>query len=404
MPAGMQDTSNLSSSIRTKYANKYIEAADYSRVYDRYAAPIGKEGVEQASFLANAVQVNFLSDMAIGTSTVSEAIDVVPQSLREATATISPTSRWGALQWSELIDLKAYTNYGEQRMKLLGKNQAETVDLLAQAQALQGGFLQRAAARNSLDAGTTGHRLTDTVFSIIDAKLQSAKCPAYVDGSRSMYFATMHPYAFHDIRLGGNVVSVAQYQDKGIILNFELGQVGPFKLIVTPWAKVFWGAGAANASAIETTLAASATANLALAKTIEVADATNIDQGDSLLVGTHETGNTHYETNERVVVQSVSGTTITIIGEGANGGLRFDHAVGEAVSNDDSVFPVVFGGPASLAKLYDSGVGEYGTIVGPKLDGIVDQFATVGWKWYGNYGRWVESWLIRGEFASSLEA
>ena len=41
----------------------------------------------------------------------------------------------------------------------------------------------------------------------------------------------MDPYVFHDIREGGNVDSIGLYQDKGIHLNFELGQVGPFRLL-----------------------------------------------------------------------------------------------------------------------------------------------------------------------------
>ncbi len=401
MPGNIQTTSNLSSSIRTKYASKYIEAAQFARFYDRLATPIGKEGVEQASFLANSVQVNFLSDMPPGTSTLSQLQDVTPTVLGEATATISPTSRWGLLQWAEAIELMAYTNYGETRFRVLGKNQAESVDLLAQIAALQGGVVHRAAARASLDAGTAGHRLTDTVISIIDAKLQSLKCPAYIEGNRGMWLALMHPYVFHDIRLGGNIVSVAQYQRADIALNFELGSVGPFKLVSSAWAKSFWSAGADNTSNIATTLNG---AVAALAKTIVVADATNIDVGDYLSIGTEETANTFYETNERVLATTVSGTTIGVAGEGANGGLRFAHDSGVAVRNADTVFPVAFGGPYSLAKLYDSGVGEYGELVGPRRSGSLDQFGHIGWKYYGDYGRWVESWILRGEFASSLEA
>jgi len=402
MPAGnVQTTTNLSSSIRTKYASKYLEAAQFARLYDRLATPVGKQGVEQASFLGNAIQVNFLSDMPPGTSTLSQLQDVTPTVLGEATASISPTSRWGLLQWAEAIELMAYTNYGETRFKVLGKNQAESVDLLAQAQALQGGRIQRAVARTSLDAGTAAHRLTDTVISIVDAKMQTLKCPAYIEGNRGMWLAIMHPYVFHDLRLGGNIQSVAVYQKPEIALNFELGQVGGFKLLSSAWAKTFWGGGAANGTAIEDTLNGSVAA---LAKTIVVTSGASMAQGQSYLIGTHETGDTHYETNERVECISVSGTTIGIAGEGANGGLRFAHASGEAVSNDDSVFPVVFGGPYSLAKLYDESIGEYGEIVGPRKGGSLDQFGHVGWKYYGNYGRWVESWILRGEFASSLEA
>jgi hypothetical protein len=364
---------------------------------------MGREGVETDAFLGNSVQVNFLGDMAPGTSTISEVSDVVPSVLRDATATIDPTSRWGALMWAEALELKAYTNYGEERFRILGKNQAESVDLLAQAQALAGSNIYRAAARGSLDAGTSGHRLTDTVFSEIDAEMQTLRCPMYpnVGAGRSMWNAVMPPSAYHDVRLGGNVVSVAQYQDKRIILNFELGEVGPFRLVSNPWAKVFYAAGAANGTDIDTTLAASADA---LDKTVTVSSATSIAVGQRILIGTTETADTHYETNEMVKVGSIASTVITIVGSGANGGLRFDHANGVEFTNADPVYPVVFGGPASMAKLYDLGTGEFGQIVGPKIDGTLDQFKSIGWKFYGNYGRWVESWLLRGEFASILDA
>ncbi len=399
----IQTTSNLSNAIRTKYGNIYIQAAMFNRVYDMFATPIGREGVENDAFLGNSVQVNFLGDMAPGTSTISEVSDVVPSVLRDATATISPTSRWGALMWAEALELKAYTNYGEERFRILGKNQAESVDLLAQVQALTGTNIFRAAARGSLDAGTAGNRLTDTIFSEIDAEMQALRCPMYVDvgNGRGMWNAVMPPSAYHDVRLGGNVVSVGTYQDKRVIINFELGEIGPYRLMSNPWAKVFYGAGAANTTNIDTTISASADA---LDKTVTVASASNLAVGMRILIGTTETGDTHYETNELVKIGKIASTTISVIGSGANGGLRFDHASGVEFTNADPVYPVVFGGPASMAKLYDLSIGEFGQIVGPKIDGTLDQFKSIGYKFYGNYGRWVESWLMRGEFASILDA
>lgn len=397
----IQTTSNLSNAIRTKYISDYIRSAEYTRVYDQFAEPVGKQGVEEAAFLGNQIDVNFLSDMEPGTSTISEVQDVVPSALRDATASITPTSRWGALQWAEGLELKAYTDYGKRRFEVLGKNQAESIDLLAQAAALQGTNIFRAAARASLDAGTSGHNLTDTILSEIDAEMQALHVPSYPVGGRSMWNAVMPPAAYHDIRLGGNVVSVAHYQDKRIVLNFELGEVGPFRLISNPWAKVFLGAGADNASSVDTTLNGAVNA---LDKTIIVDSASNISVGDKMMIGTEETGDTHHETNEQVRVGSVDGTTIGVIGAGANGGLRFDHADGVAVRNADNVYPVAFGGPSSLAKLFDLGIGEFGQVVGPKVDGTLDQFKSIGWKFYGDYGRWVESWVLRGEFSSSLDA
>ncbi len=394
----------LSNSIRTLYMEKYIEAADFERLYDQLAVPVEKSGVEQATFLGNTVQAIFLSDLPPSTIAISQVADVAPKALRDAIVTITPTSRGDAIQWAEAIELKAYTNYGESRFKAIGKAQSESVDLLAQAAALQGGNVWRYAARANLDAGTAAYRLTDAVMSEVSTILQTQKCPYFlVPNGERRWTATMAPAVYHDLRTATNILAVGQYQQGRIVLNFELGEVGPFKLIVSAWSKVFSAAGADNGTVVATTLASDATA---LGTQIVVSSATSITVGDWLTIGTEETGNTFQELNERVRVSDnySSGVTVDIIGEGANGGLRFDHASGTAVRNADSVYPVAFGSPYSLAKIFDKSIGEYGTVVGPERTGLLKQFASLGYKWYGNYGRWVESWILRGEFASSQEA
>lgn len=399
----IETTTSLSNAIRTRYISDYIEAAKMQRLYDLYAAPVERWNVERDAGLGSSVLVNFLSDMTPGTSTISQSVDVTPQVLEDATASITPTSRGEALQWTEALDISVYTDYGAKRYAAVGKNMMESVDILARDAVLQGGFKAPGTARASLDAGTATDRLVDSAMHKAATLLQSMKVPAFVGNGRPQWFATMHPDAYYDLFSAGNIISIANYQDKEIWFNAELGQFGPFKLIVSPWAKVFGGAGADNASNAATTLATAATA---LDKTIVVAADTNITVGTYLTIGTEETGSTHYPTNELVRVSSLtaSGTTVTIIGEGANGGLRFAHPVGTPVRNADNVYPVAYGGPASIAKLYDAGTGEYGQVVGPKKDGILDQFATLGWKWYGGYGRWVESWILRGEYSSSVQA
>jgi len=399
----IQTTSNLSSSIRTLYSDRYVRGAKLQRLYDQMAAPISQQGVEKAARLGNTVQVNFLSDMDPGVTAISETADVTPQTLREATATISPTSRGEAIQFSEELIIDVFTDYTAAAYEAVGKNQMESVEVLAIASALQGGLVLRAAARASLDAGTSGHRLSDTAMSEAEIMLRTLKCPGFMEGNSPSWFAIVHPAAYHDLLRGGNVVSIAQYHMGRIILANELGRLGAFRLIVSPFAKVFGSAGIDNASNGATTLSSAANK---LAKQIVVASETNLTAGDWLTIGTEETANTFYPTNERVRVSAdyVSGTTIDIIGEGANGGLHYDHASGVAVRNADSVFPVAYGGPVSIAKLFDAVTGEFGESVGPKKSGLLDQFNSLGWKFWGGYGRWVESWVLRGEYSTSLEA
>jgi len=401
MGTGITQTTTLANSIRTQYLADYIDGAEQRKVYDQLATPIGRNMSELIR--GSSVQVEFLSDLAPATVAISQVTDVTPVTMTDAVASVTPTSRANAIQDSELLLIQAYTDYKAKRYARVGENMQESIDLLAQYQALTGGLSYSAAARASLDAGTAGNRLGAASFSMVDSALMNARCPFYLTKIGGRWAAIMHPDAFYDLRNDSNILAVGQYQLAEIVLNYELGEYGNFKLVVTPFAKVFGGAGADNATNVATTLS---TAAVELAKTIVVASATNITVGRYLTIGTEETGSTHYETNERVRVSSayVSGTTVDIIGSGPNGGLRFPHDAAAPVRNADSVYPVVFGGPSSLAKVFATEVGEYGEIVGPRPEGTVDQWTTLGWKYYGGYGRLSESWLMRVEVASGLDA
>jgi hypothetical protein len=275
----------------------------------------------------------------------------------------------------------------------------ESLDLLAATAALTGGFVRRPAARASLDAGTSGHLFTDTAISKMAARVKALKCPTFANGK---LMATVHTDLFYDLIQGGNVVTIAQQVKPDILMRQELASWGDFSIDATAYAKVFGAAGADNASVVATTLSSAANA---LATSIVVASASNIVAGAQLTIGTEETGDDHHPTNEIVFVDDsyTSGTTIPIIGEGANGGLRFDHSSGAGVRNADNAYPAVFGG-RSLIKAFAPETREFGLTVGPKVSGVLDQFKSLGWKWYGGYGLVAENYIARSEHASSLQA
>lgn len=400
----IQTTSSPSTNAyRTKYSADYLEAIHGKRrVYDIYAVPVGAPqfAMEKNGWLASTYQFNFASDMTPATSAISQTVDIVPQVLRDATSTITTSSRGDALQWAEAVDIQSYTPYGKARMQALGENMMESIDLLAQSAALTGDFAKSAAARASLDAGNSGHRFSDTAIATAQARIKALKCPPFMNGG---LVCTVHTDAFYDLIQGGNVVTIAQQVRPDILMNQELAKWGDFSINATPFAKVFGAAGADNASVVATTLS---TAANALDLSATVASGSNIIAGQMLTIGTEETGDTHYSTNEIVWTQAdqtVSGTTILLVGEGANGGLRFDHASGAAVRNADNVYPAVFGG-RSLIKAFALETGEFGQVVGPKNSGILDQFTSVGWKWYGGYGLVAENYIFRAEYSSSLQA
>lgn len=399
----IQTTGNLSNSVRTKYMEKYLQAAEAARLYDQFATnvPATREQLDGLS----PIQFPFLSDLPISTSTISETTDITPQTVRDAVLTITSTSRGDAIQWSEALDIRAYTDYAAARYAALGKQQMESVEWVAINAALQGNNIYRAVARASLDAGTTSHRLSYASAVAMQARLQGLKCPYFpleMTGGRATWAMLGHVDSFYDL-LQDNIIQTAdQYQDKETLLNFEVARIGAFKIVADARAKVFGGAGADHASICATTLASSAQA---LSSIIVLTTLTNVTFGRYLTIGTEETGSTFYETNERVMVSASysTGTTINIIGEGSNSNLRWDHAGGVAVRNADSVYPVLVGSNQSLYKVFAKQTGPYGEVVGPKVTGLADQFVSLAWKWYGNYVRLREGCLLRGEFSSSLD-
>ena len=400
-----QTSTNLTSGVTTRYIQAFQEAAEVERLYDQLAMPVSAPqfDLESRRKLGSTYTFPFLSDMTPSTQVISEDNDISTQNLIDATSTLTPTSVADGLRWSQLLDLESFTNLGEERYKILGRNAMESIDNQARSAALQGNLVVRGAARASLDAGTATHNWTEAGIWAAMSTAESLKCPPFVDRGRKMYMAIGHPDAYYDLFHGSNnLVSAIIYggMPGAILLNGELGEIANCKLVISPSAKVFGATGAANASNGNYTASA---ASIALDKTLGVTTGTNLSAGRFFLVGTIESANTHYDDNERV--KWVSGTTtVTLVGQGANGGLRFSHLSGVATDNHDSVYPVAYGSMRSLVKVFAEETGEFGEVVGPKKTGTVEQWTTLSYKWFGAYGRMAENYIVRGEYSSSLDS
>jgi len=397
-----QTTVNLSNSQRVQYKDQYDRGAEEMRLYDMYAGPVDDN--MKVAIRGSSYQVEYLSDMTPGTSTISELTDVEAQTLRDFTSSITRTSRYGLLRTSEANLIQAFTNYAGEMYYKLGKHHILTVDLLAQAAALQGSWVERYVARASLDKDTAAHNLTAKNLHFIDSQLQSIMAPYYVSKSgEKIYDVTMHPRVYHDLRMSTPIVETTEYQDKSAIMSWEVGAYGRFRFHVSAWAKVFGSAGVANGTAVATTISAQANAGATTIVTTDDVSA-NIAAGRLWLLGTIETGSTFYPTNELVRVLSASTTTITIAGSGENGGLKYDHPALTVVSNADHVYPVCFGARGkSLKKLWDPDTGEYGDILDPEYDGNLKQWLQLAWKAYLGYGLLRQTDIVRGEYSSTMD-
>ena len=407
-------TSTLSNSLRIQYLNDYVVGAAKRRFYDIVASPIDELSAAAGAAQSMAdlskggtVRITFLSDMGISTTPLSQISDITPQTLADASTDITVDMFGDGIQTSQKALIQYFTNYGSSSPMKVGQNMMEFVEFKAGEAALNGSLVYRAAARASLAAGTTTHYASDGVFANVAARLSQFSCPGWEgEGKPTSWAALMDHFVLNDIARGANgtvVLNVAQYQDKDMVLNNEVGRLHSFRVVASGFAKTLYGGGlSTGGNTIATTLASAAAR---LARTIAVGTTTNlaVNQWLNIVDGT-ESSSTFYPGNERVKVISGSSTALVIVGEGPNGGLKFAHAAGATVQDADSVHTILFGGPQSMAKIFAPDIGEFGELVGPKKQGLADQWTSFAWKWYGGYGRPSENWLYRGEFAVSEEA
>lgn len=335
----------------------------------------------------------------------SETTDFEPQTYRDVTTTMTLVYIADGLKEHDMTRLKASLKLNKE--EIVGQLMGETIDALARRAATEGSVVVYGdgsiSARTSLDLGTAAHRLTADNFAFVNSMIGH-----WANGDDSL-FAIVDDFQYADLLFssGNKLIERAQYTEQagGVIYNFEAAKLAGVRIVRSPWAKAFYGAGAANASAVSTTIATSTTANKAGARTVEVAANTNIVAGMWLTIGTVQSSTESDDTliTEPVYVAATpSGTTVTIVGRGPGGGLLYDHAVGATVKNSDTAHCAVFGSKESLVVEFGE-YGRYGKSIAPFQDGNAKQWTTYSSKYFGNYARYNESKLVRVETSASKQ-
>lgn len=400
-----QTTTQSDDSIRELYDTDYLQGAEPERLYDQYSTyRPATDGVRMGA----TIWFPSVGTLPIATTAISQIADINPRTLPDTKVSITTTSRGDAMQVAELVNINTYTDAAAAYVRALGQQAAKSIEFYFATQLLNGNLVQRAAARASLDAGTASNLLADTTFISAAARLERVGVPKLLSGGSQYWVATMPGEAYADLIRSGKIVDVGVYSGNKdeIILNWELGRFGNFKIVSSPSAKVFGSAGADNASNVDTTIAAPTVAGYSdtLGLFIDVAANTNITVGMKLWIGTEETSTTFDSTMEPVIVSSIASTVIGVIGSGENGGLMYPHAAGVSVRNADSVYPVLLGSPMSAIKTYDAETGEFGDMLPPKVVGHLDQWTEMRWKWYGGVGIVKQNALLRIEVSSGQDA
>ncbi len=304
----------------------------------------------------------------------------------------------------ELVFLKNSLLKESDFAKAAGQLAAETIDGLARRAATEanlvtyGGSTQ-IASRVTLDLGTAGHRFGVDNFTIARSIMGSLSADENL-------FCIIDDFQYADLMSTASTLftNVLVYQDKAKLYNYEAGDFMGIRIVKSPFAKAFYGAGIANAAPVATTIATSTTANRAGDTTIEVAANTNMAVGMWFTVGTVQTSTESDACiqTEIVRVSTVGATTITIVGKGRRNGLKYDHSVGAAVINADTAHCAIFGSGNSMAVDFD-GYGRYGKLVSPVASGNAQQFKTFAFKYYGNYKVFEQGRLMRAETSASMQ-
>jgi N4-gp56 family major capsid protein len=406
MPQGTTGTVALAPEVKAMYdADFYIQGQSVL-YWDQFAdlkGPImnGQRGISQNFPIIESLQPN--------PTVLDELIDVAPQQMRGSEVVITLSEYGNCIEVTKFLVATAYADVYKQAAFINGYNLAESFDYVVRAVFGQGSrvfFQNNHTARNQF-AGQTVAADTMTIkfvefLALIGAR--SAKMPLYEDGAVA---TALHPFVFYDLMQDsttGGLRTMAQYSHPELLFNGELAYWGGLRMVVTANAKGFWGAGAAPTSAVNTTLASPANPG---DTTIVVTAATNIAIGMWLAIqDATEPGNTWSDSNELFRVTGISGVNITGFaldpGPGDAAGLRFAHAAGAVVTNNNSVYPIPVFGPNSVTKAASDWTGPYGeTVVTGPFDRL-GRFLTFGWYGIEGWARTRNAWLFRGEVGSSV--
>src|SRR5215471_16620641 len=405
MAQGTTGTVALSPQVKAMYdADFYIQGQSVL-YWDQFAdlnGPImnGQRGISQNFPIIESLQPN--------PTVLDELIDVAPQQMRGSEVVITLSEYGNAIEVTKFLVATAYADVYKQAAYINGYNLAESYDYIARAVFGLGSrvwFQNKRTARNQFAGQSTTADLMTIRFiellSLIAAR--SAKIPLYEDGAVA---TALHPFVFYDLMqdpTNGGLRTMSQYSHPELLFNGELAYWSGLRMVVTANAKGFWGAGAAATTAVATTLAAAANPG---DTSITVASGTGIAPGMWLAIqDAAEPGNTWSDSNELFMVTGVAGAVITGFaldpGPGDAAGLRFAHASGTTVNNNNSVFPVPCFGPNSVTKAASDWTGPYGeTVVTGPFDRL-GRFLTFGWYGIEGYSRTRNAWLFRGEVGSS---
>jgi hypothetical protein len=217
--------------------------------------------------------------------------------------------------------------------------------------------------------------------------------------------AIMRNAVVADLAENSSIILLGQYRDAApeTVLMGEIGtHMSGIRLIVSDCAKIFHGGGstvsfAGSSDNLSSAFSAGDTA-------LGVSTALTSQASGYLTIGTRETTANGEQSNvETVYTPACSSVGFNIVGGAPNGGLVYDHSSDTPVGFYNQVHAVVIFGAKSLMKVHAGDIGAQPQLLPPDNDGLLQQWDSMSWRWYGGFGRWAENRLYRLEVGSNRQ-
>jgi len=339
-------------------------------------------------------------------STRSEITDISPVQLQDSQVTISHSLYGNAVQLSLKLQESASKDVFQLAAQLVAENAAESIDYVARSIAISGRAFELGNGSSRDAVGPSGVLTPSMLYNAAGYLASAPK----LDGGMNQptigggLAAIMRNAVIADLAENSSIILLGQYRDNApeTVLMGEVGaHMSGIRLVVSDNAKIFHGGGSTVGFACSSDNLSSAV--VAGDTSMSVSTAISSGTGTYLTVGTRETTANGEQSNvETVYVPAVS-SGMNLVGGAPNGGLVFDHSSDTPVGGYNQVHAVVIFGAKALMKVHAGDIGAGPQLLPPKVDGLLDQWDSVQWRWYGGFGRGAENRLYRLEVGSNRQ-
>lgn len=394
---GITGVAEIDDAVRAAYDNAFLLEAARVAVWHQVVDWDGKdEGEGGSSF-----EFFGLESLPVNTTVLPEKSDPAPRSLADSKITVDWAGYGDVVKLTDKVRFQSVAKVREAAAKLVGKQQAESVDTIIRNAVLGGTFIympNNLSARTDLDTSgdlITYQRLVDMV-----GLARSMGLEPY-DGDT--FAAIVHPYVLTAIAGLSEFKESAVYRnlkdpDKKPVFRHEAFEFAGIRWIPSRLGKLYLSGG--TVGQVATTLASVAAAGAVTIVVTTNTGGTQLVAGDWITIGTLEADDA-----EQVQITAVGDdpyTTLTIVGAGnavGNRGLKYAHAALVAVTEAANVAAVPIVGRNSCKGVYAKAYGLHGkSVIKDKNVDLLDRMVALGWTWFGGVGIFPKL-VLRGEFA-----